>query len=181
MGWKNVKDHYRIGHIVQVTDKGICIGSSLCHDLIVIDPYRGTIIQADVARNEDLTRYLAEMRADPDKLRERLDTDDHFDISVTVYTYKGGDIIERQCEKVGWPNVTHDGQVMYDNTFSTDRNQVLQWAINEAEAGVRMGLRRIEELDRDCAKAKKLLHEDSADLAKLRHEQLLTAMTANAE
>ena len=27
MGWKNIKEHYRIGHTVHVTDKGICIGS----------------------------------------------------------------------------------------------------------------------------------------------------------
>lgn len=27
MGWKNVKEHYQIGHIVCVTSKGLCIGS----------------------------------------------------------------------------------------------------------------------------------------------------------
>lgn len=27
MGFKNLKEHYRIKHIVQVTDAGICIGS----------------------------------------------------------------------------------------------------------------------------------------------------------
>ncbi len=36
MGWKNVKDLYGIKHTVQMTEKGICIGSAYVHDLIVI-------------------------------------------------------------------------------------------------------------------------------------------------
>jgi len=36
MGWKNVKEHYRIGHSVQVTEQGVCIGSPYVHNLIVV-------------------------------------------------------------------------------------------------------------------------------------------------
>ena len=36
MGWKNIKEHYRIGHAVQVTDAGICIGSPYIHNIIII-------------------------------------------------------------------------------------------------------------------------------------------------
>lgn len=37
MGWKNIKDHYRIGHIVAIYgEKGICIGSQYVHDLLMV-------------------------------------------------------------------------------------------------------------------------------------------------
>jgi len=27
----------------------------------------------------------------------------------------------------GWPNVTHDGDLMYANTYSTDKGKVIEW------------------------------------------------------
>lgn len=38
-----------------------------------------------------------------------------------------GIVIEKQCEEVGYPNVTNDGELMYDNQFSTDINEVISW------------------------------------------------------
>lgn len=136
MGWKNVKEHYRIGHIVQVRkDKGICIGSPYIHDLIVIG-FDGSIIKKlDSGVNEDLKRYQAEMLADMAKLKELVDSPDVFERSITIWTYEGGDIIEKQCEVPEWPNVTHDGEMIYENTFSFDRSQVIEWA--KREAGLR--------------------------------------------
>lgn len=176
MGWKNVKEHYRIVHTVQVTDAGICIGSQLCHDLIVINTARQKIVKADVGRNDELTRYKQEMEADLDKLWTLVDAGDTFSANIPVYTWKDAEIVEELCEATGYPNVTHDGHLMYDNRYSTDRDQVLQWAIEIAVAGVRIGLRRIEEMDIAYVKARKLLEEDQADLAKLRHEQIMSRL-----
>ncbi len=179
MGWKSVKDHYRIGHTVSVyEDKGICIGSSLCHDLVVIDPWRRKVGTSSlgVRGNEELQRYWTEINADLDKLWELVDADDAFSASIPVYTWKGADIIEEFCETPGHPNITHDGHLMYENRFSTDRDQALQWAIEEAEAGISLGIRRLDELGRDVAKSRKLLEEDRNDLAKLRHEQIMSRL-----
>ena len=80
MGWKNVKDHYRIKHIVQVTEKGICIGSPYCRDLLVLNadgsialphPYLG-------GGNEDLDRYRREIEADAAKARSLIEAPDAF-------------------------------------------------------------------------------------------------------
>lgn len=38
MGWKNVKEHYRIGHIVHVKDGKICIGFPHITDIMEISP-----------------------------------------------------------------------------------------------------------------------------------------------
>jgi len=132
MGWKNVKEHYRIGHTVQVREGLICIGSVYIHDLIAIR-FNGTIVEDNEKySNEDLARYQKEMLADMAKLKELIDTPDVFERSITIWTYDEGDIIEKQCETPEWPNVTHDGQMIYENTFSVDRAEVVEWAKENA-------------------------------------------------
>src|SRR5688572_1181048 len=123
MGWKNVKEHYQIGHAVAVYEgKGICIGSSLCHDLITINPWRRTVHQSSlgVRGNEDLERYWTEINADLDKLWTLIEQEDTFSAEIPVFTWKGSEIVEKSCEKPGYPNLTHDGDLMYDNRFSVD-------------------------------------------------------------
>src|SRR5688572_11028530 len=128
MGWKNVKEYYRIGHTVCVTEKGICIGSPYIHDIIVIALDGKRIIKpyADGRRtNEDLARYQAEMDHDMGKLWELVNNPDTFEKSLPVFTYRGGEIIEKKCEAYGWPNQIHDGQMQYDNTHSRDKLKVV--------------------------------------------------------
>lgn len=138
MGWKKVKGHYRIGHIVQVTEKGICIGSGYIHDIIVVG-LDGHIVKGDEhsMRNDELARYQSEMMLDPQKLRELVTAEDEFAVSLPVYTYDGAAIVEKRCEEYGWPNVTHDGAIMYENTFSPDRDRVVEWAKSNCLAAIR--------------------------------------------
>ncbi|MBK3780373.1 hypothetical protein G3A43_08885 [Paraburkholderia aspalathi] len=138
MGWKSLKDHYRITrHIVQVTSEGICIGSSFIHNLIVISASGEVVKRYDSRSNEDLLRYQAEMDADPEKLKQLVGAVDQFERSVVVFTYEGGSILEKHCESLGYPNATHDGELMYESEFSTDRQQVVLRAMRNAESGIR--------------------------------------------
>lgn len=168
MGFKKLKEHYRIGHAVCVTKAGICIGSPYIHDIIVIG-MDGEIKKRyeDGKTNDDLLRYQKEMDADPEKLREVVQAKDIFEAAIPVYTYEGGNIIKKLCEKTGWPNVTHDGDLMYENTYSTDKHKVVKWAKENAEAGIELGQRRVEEIKADLAKMEELVKESQADLAKL--------------
>jgi hypothetical protein len=167
MGYKLLQEHYRICHVVCVTDKGICIGSPYIHDLIIVG-LDGTIIKAHDGRvNKDLKRYMEEMKADPAKLREVVQATDTFEASISVYTYDGGNIIEEKCEKPGWPNVTHAGHMMYENTYSTDKRKVVKWAKENAKSGIKWQSERVEEIKRDLAKIETLVKESQADLAKL--------------
>lgn len=136
MGWKSVKEHYRIEHAVAVyPEKGICIGSPYIHDIIVISLETGQITRRWGEPHRDpIARYLAEMDADPAKLAELVAQADTFERSIPVYTYEGAEIVECFCEEPEWPNVTHDGRMMFENTFSTDRDQVVKWAAREARA-----------------------------------------------
>ncbi len=167
MGFKTLKQHYRIGHTVCVTDKGICIGSPYIHNLIIVG-LDGAIIKEDDGRcNEDLKRYMAEMKADPAKLREVVQAKDTFEASIPVYTYDGGNIIEKMCEKPGWPNCTHDGDLMYENSYSTNKKKVVKWAKENAAIGIKWQSERVEEIKRDLAKLEARIKESQADLAKL--------------
>ena len=148
MGWKTLKDHYRIGHYVQVTSNGICIGSPYIHDLIVIG-MDGTIIKAfDVRSNEDLKRYMQEFRDDPVKLLDTIQARDVFTASIPVYTYQGAEIVEKKCEQLGWPNVTHDGDMMYENSFSADKAQAVKWAKENAQSEIKWRIEKIADFKR---------------------------------
>lgn len=166
MGWKNVKEHYKISHIVGIYEGHICIGSPYIHDIIRINT-DGKIVKEygdSWAQNEDLLRYMKEMKADQAKLKELIDAPDTFQKSIKVYTYDGAEIIEKECEEVGWPNVTHDGLVMFENTFSTNREQVVKWARRSLESGIEWRENRIAEQEQDLKNSQTELAKDKAEL-----------------
>lgn len=168
MAWKNLKDHYRIGHIVQIRDGIIGIGSSYVFDLIRVT-FDGKVSWGNMgeSRNDDLARYYAEMTADLAKVKELIDTPDTFSASLPVWTYDESEIQEKQCEAYGWPNVTHDGQMMYQNTFSPDRDKVIEWAKRNAACGVKSYKRMVKEAEARLAQTQQWLTESQAHLAKL--------------
>lgn len=168
MGWKAVRDHYRIEHGVQVTSEGICIGSPYIHNIIVISLDGGKIIRRwGEPHSGKIARYLKEMDADPDKLAELVAAEDAFERSIPVYTYDGGEIIEKQCEALGWPNVTHDGCLQYENTFSPDPDLVRQWAVKDAKASIEWMREAVQEAEKELASRRTRLSEHEDDLRRL--------------
>lgn len=167
MGWKNVKDHYKIEHIVRANDKGILIGSQMIGDLIVIG-WDGTMSDNyGVGTNEDLHRYWHEMEADIDTLKRLMHEPDTFERSIPVYTYEKDVIVTLYCEEYGYPNVTHDGQVMYHNTFFLEQDKAIARAKQEAALGVKLYQRRIDEVTSDLAELQSTLKEEGDILARL--------------
>jgi len=129
MGWKNVKEHYRISHIVTARGGVIRIGSPYAYNIIEIYP-DGQIISSYADRDADLTQYMDEFRADPAKLRRLISEPDTFQASIPVYFYDAGKVTEHYCEALGWPNVTHDGLLMYESprVYSASREEAEQRA-----------------------------------------------------
>ena len=189
MGWKNVKEQYGIGHIVRVVeDKGICIGSGYVHDLIVISPtdrkvdWSDTIDRrrADIGHNLTIWRsqhlgrgepfdgWVKQWTENPEKLRSAIDAPDKFAQSITVYTYDyDGNIIEKKCEELGWPNITHDGECMYENTFSADRNQVVTWAKENIAAALESTRGSVDDAERELRERRKRLAAYKAALVQI--------------
>lgn len=167
MGWKNVKEHYRIVHHVQITPEGLCIGSSFIHNIIVVGLDGKVLKRYDERANEELRRYQQEFDADPATLSRLIETPDTFTAGITVYTYDGGDILERQCELPGWPNVTHDGEMMYDNRFSPDKATVVAWAKRNADLGIENCEEAVADAQRRLAECAHRLDIEKANRAKL--------------
>lgn len=171
MGWKNVRDHYQVQHIVQVTGSGICIGSPYIHNIIIIDldgfvkkPYQSG------GANEDLRRIQEAFDSDPKKLKNLVLTPDIFDTAITIYTYDGGDILEKKCEELGWPNVTHDGLMMYENTFSEDKAKVIEWAKHNADLYIKMANENVTDAEAKLSECKERLKSAKAYRAKLEND-----------
>jgi len=172
MGWKNIKEHFRISHIVQVMEGKVLIGSAYISEIITIkdDGTCKWTSSIGPGSNGNLARYFKEMSADPAKVRELIEAPDAFAKSITVYTYDGGVILEKKCEEPGWPNITHDGLIQYENTFSVDKAKVIQWAIENARCGVSLTENRIQEIEADLQQRREYLAARRDELAKLLHD-----------
>lgn len=168
MGWKSLRDHYDITHLLQVTSSGIVIGSPYIPDIVTIDTSTG-VVSVDYIHETFLSNnYPILESAPPDEILALLAEEDQFEQSIPVFTYEGAEIHELLCEKPGYPNLTHDGFLMYDNMFSTDRKLVAKWAIDNAIA-------EVEWAKRDASNCRTNLANAEARLA--HHEQVLAQLS----
>lgn len=164
MGWKAIKEHYEIKHNVHVRGGLITIGSAYVPDIIAFD-FEGKFRKSDdlFVRGE-LDRVYKALAADPALLLKLIRQEDVFERSIRVYSFKGAEITEHFCEELGWPNVTHDGKMMYKNQFTTDRNEAIEWALKEAESAVKWENRRLGELQKEIEETKARRDEYSSDV-----------------
>lgn len=85
MGWKLLKDVYKIEHIVQVVydkkDKQnkIYIGSPYISDIIVLSEDGKILKEYREHNNDNLVRYMKEFKEDEEKLRRIVQTSDAWD------------------------------------------------------------------------------------------------------
>jgi len=160
MGWKNVKEHYRIEHIVHVREGDVCIGSPYIPVILRIDREGTAKYYSEYSSPRgELARYKTEIEADRSKVLELIATPDTFARDIVVYTYEMARIIEKRCEKFGWPNVTHDGELMYENTFSTNRKNIIERALCNARAGAELIRERVNSAEHELEKARCYLAE----------------------
>ncbi|MHB0928659.1 MAG: hypothetical protein ACYC3W_07030 [Candidatus Nanopelagicales bacterium] len=148
MGWKNIKEAYDVVHQICVTREGICIGSGNIPNLIVISREGCVKKRYEDHSNSDLTRYQRLMDESPSQLKQLTLSPDIFNHHIRVYTYEKGELLELWCEKPGYPNVTHDGRMMYDNTFFLRKAEAIQYGIVSEKIAIR---HRQEKLERTQA------------------------------
>lgn len=159
MGWKALKDKFGIGHLVCVTEKGICIGSGYVTDLVVVHLDTG-MVKENLAFQGFLEReYPALSAASPAEILELINAADSFSVSIPVYTYEGSQILEKYCEEPGWPNVTHDGCLMYENTFFASKDAAIAAARLEAGHLLDWANRKVQETHAELAKWQAQLSE----------------------
>lgn len=162
MGWKALKETLGTDHHIQVTSKGVCIGSGSIYELAVIDPDTGKVRENSTFKGALQSKCPKLLELWPEEIMRLLAKPDHFERSIPVYTYRGGDIIEKQCEQPGWPNNTHDGDMMFENTYSTDKGQVVAWAKRNASAEIDYLEERVANLTRELAQVRERLDHTRA-------------------
>ncbi len=155
MGYKNVEKHYNIKHIVAVHNKRefggpcICIGSPYIHDIIVVRIQDAKVVKQYKNGkyndgygwniNEDLARYNEALKADEQNgvLRKLIETPDTFAEELPVFTIEKGVVVREVCETYGWPNTTHSGNIMYENTYFKTRKEAYTYLLSSTSSGVR--------------------------------------------
>ena len=167
MGWKTLKDYFGIGHHVQVSDRGILIGSGYVSDLITINGTTGELEENATFSSFAREKYPALLEASPNERLRLIQAQDVFTAAIPVYTYKGGEIVQELCETPGWPNVTHDGNLMYENSHSTDKATVIAWAKRSTASAVHYLKEDIARRENDLTEARGRLQEAEAERAKL--------------
>lgn len=170
MGWKAFKEHFNIEHIVQIDNDFVKIGSDYVSDLVKISLTTGKVI-----RNEVFPSFLEEhypdlVTADPKEIRDLLNVKDQFNVSIPVYTSKGSEIIEKFCEVPGYPNITHDGCLMYDNYFYQDKNKAIEKAKSNALSDISYLEESIEQYNQQISEKKERLLKKQEDLKKLERD-----------
>lgn len=168
MGWKALKDHFKIDHHVVIEGDKLCIGSDYVHNLAEIELATGKVIPRQGAFSDFLAeKYPALVAADPKDILALLAQPDVFKASIQVFTYDGAEILEKRCEVLGWPNTTHDGLMQYDNTFSADKAKVIAWAKRSAEGMAGMAGNRVADLEKELAAARERLAAQQAVVRQL--------------
>lgn len=153
MGWKTFKKHFEIEHLVTVHDETIYIGSPYVSDLVRVNMKTGVCTENSTFSNFLDENYPKLKQASPEEVIKTILKKDKFNDSLKVYTYKDGLIVEKLCEERGYPNVTHDGYLMYENTFSDTREGAAKMMLRDAVAGVRLLSSTISSLEKDIREA----------------------------
>lgn len=170
MGWKKLKEEFGITHHVCVNDGFILIGSQYVSSLASVDMETGEVHENPTFKGFLSKHYPDLEKADPSDIKKIVDGKDVFSADIAVYTYDGGNIIQKFCEKLGWPNITHDGEMMYENHFSADKVQVIKWAKRNAMAEAKFSLTRCKEIEVALAEEKEIYNSASTSVSKLNAE-----------
>lgn len=166
MGWKSIKKHYQIDHIIQVDDGEVKIGSGYIPDLLRVTS-EGQVIRSSVLGDSpELNRVAEAIEANRNAYISLLEAQDRFDDDLPVWTYEDGEIVQYQCEEYGWPNVTHCGRLMYENLFFDRRDQAVKAAIKNSEAAVSGWSSQIKRTQEDLAKEQDHLARAEENLRK---------------
>lgn len=167
MGFKAFKEHFGIeGHIVSVDQGVIHIGSGFVSKLVGIDMQTGAILVNDTFSGFLAQNYPAILNSTNEERLALIQIKDQFSQAIPVYTSCNGHIIEKQCEELGYPNVTHDGEIMFENTHYGNKADAvesaridLHYRIENYEESVADLEAKLAEKKEKLAESKKILEE----------------------
>lgn len=149
MGVQLIKENFSIGHIVHRIGDGIFIGSPYISQMLKFN-LSGILIEGAVRldRNEQLTGYVKAIRENAALFTELANKPDVIKHNIPVFHLAEDEmtLVKSHCEQEGWPNTTHEGVLMFENTFFTCPKNAIKHGIRNAEAGVSIFSRSMKQL-----------------------------------
>jgi hypothetical protein len=147
---------------VHFKDNSICIGSPMCSDLISLDIKTFKMRYAMDTFNEGPSSLKnRELIFISDKLEELIDNgninkiiqgQDKLDSPIPVYKIHEGNLIETFTDCYGYPNITIDGILMYDNEYFKTKEEAIQNGIEDNEYLIGSYNSRVKEKELEIAR-----------------------------
>ena len=140
MGIKALKKEFNIGHIVQRRDGKILIGSPYVSELIAINPEgevsKSKIVQSGRYKIGQI--YEALIACNKARLLKIINEPEIPIDPKPVFTEAGrGRVIKVYCEEYGYPNITTEGELMYENSHFQNRAESLKHAKENRAAEIK--------------------------------------------
>lgn len=165
------------GYAVTNNKNYIAIGSAYCHDLITVnkntlhlkyafDTFKKGRQSINNPKLEFIWDKLKEL-IDNGKIKDIIEGSDNIDKPLSVYTIEDGKLIETFTDEYGWPNVTIDGYLMYDNTYFKNKVDAINSGIEGCKLGISSYNITIEETNNKLEKLKDRLALERNDLKHL--------------
>jgi len=142
-------------YIINNNDDYIAVGSALCHDLIRVDKKTLKLRYAldtwnegrsSIKHNELLFIWdNLQKLIDSGEIKNIIEEHDEIENPLPIFTVRDGKVVKSFTDKYGWPNVTIDGDLMYENTWFKTELEAINYGIKEYKAGMNIVQRTIDE------------------------------------
>jgi hypothetical protein len=167
-------------YIIHQDGRRICVGGPYCDDLISVD-----METLEMKTAVHIDRGRAGLRGDElkmiwDKLTELIDNGgikdiieggDEIENPLTVYAAQDGELKERVTDEYGWPNVTDDGFLMYENQYFRSKEEAIRRGIADLECQIISSKRLVDEYADKLVKHKDLIKESENRMRELKRMQ----------
>lgn len=157
MGHKAFKQHFGIdGYIVSIDkkEKMLNIGSGYVPNLVSFN-----LLTGEIVTNENFITFLEKtypniLNSTNEERLALIQSEDQFEHSIPVYTAKNGRVVETYCEALGYPNTTHDGEVMFENSHYTNKDMAVDLARRNLHFMIKFLQDDIDDLEKNINKRK---------------------------
>jgi hypothetical protein len=134
MGWKTFKEHFNIEHKVHIDGNKLLIGSDYVQDLAWID-----LNTFEANCNSTFSNFLGEhysnlLTSSTEAIKELIQREDTFEKSLPIFYYDWENkniVTDDFTEAYGYPNVTHKGDLIHDNTHYKDIKELVNYVMKE--------------------------------------------------
>lgn len=150
-------------YIVCQNETNICIGSPYIPELIKINKKTLKLSCMELNYENDEPNFIVpelndiyyklKKLVDSGQIQEYLNGNDEIEKKLPVYKEEDGEIIETYTDAYGYPNLTIDGYVMYENEYFKSKIACKKYAIKCCVSGIdnynryiQQKLKEIEEL-----------------------------------